>query len=440
MNPTSKMTIVNTAKVEQSQSFKTTATENFLVLVDQAIVSATSFLTMVLIGRGVSKEELGIFAFGTTLVLMITTVYESLIGLPYVSLVDKRGDRRLFTGSSLIALGTLSLAASGSILISAAIGLFGYLASSISLLLLAIGLTLPFILLRLFIRRICFSKIAVGSALGFDASISLFQICFLCLFFYTDLLGGTFGHLAIGLSCAFAVAYWLVRNKYEYVINLTEANRQIHENWTFSKSVFTSQLLWILHINAVIWSITYFLGSDIAGEFTASLFTILLANPFVLGLLNILTSRAVKSFDGGGFASLRNTVFSNMLLMVSGVVVLWLVLMFYGDSLVVLVFGKDFSGQQLTISILGISMIAETVCKAPEQGLNAIERPDIVSTINLVRLVVTILGLAILLPTYGIIGAASTLAIADAIAAIFMISSFVVATSHPLPVRSEDLV
>jgi O-antigen/teichoic acid export membrane protein len=305
---------------------------------------------------------------------------------------------------------------------------------------LTIGLTLPFVLLRLFIRRIFFSTIAVGAALAFDAGIAVAQITVLWVFFSQDLLGGTLGHLAIGISCATAVVYWLVSNRSQYVIDFKEAQHQALENWSFSKSVFISQLLWILHINVVIWSIAFFLGKDVVGEFTASLSTILLANPFVLGLLNILTSRAVKSYGGGGFSSLRDTVFSNMLVMVSGVVVLWIGLIFCGDWLVMTVFGKGFSGQQLMITILGISMIAETACKAPEQGLNAIERPEIVSKVNLYRLAITIVGLAILLPNYGMVGAASTLAVADLFAAILMTSSFVVTTSIPVPIGGKELV
>src|ERR1051325_11854112 len=54
-----------------------------LALADQAVVSGTSFLTSVLIGRWAGSSQLGIYAIGLSLLISVVAVQNSLISLPY---------------------------------------------------------------------------------------------------------------------------------------------------------------------------------------------------------------------------------------------------------------------------------------------------------------------------------------------------------------------
>src|SRR5438105_4928947 len=54
-----------------------------LAVLDQAVVSGTSFLTTILVGRWCGAEELGVYALGFSLVVTWTCVQESLIALPF---------------------------------------------------------------------------------------------------------------------------------------------------------------------------------------------------------------------------------------------------------------------------------------------------------------------------------------------------------------------
>src|SRR5581483_6028917 len=53
-----------------------------LALMDQAVVSGTSFLTTVLIGRWCGASELGVYALGFSLLVSWGCVHQSLIALP----------------------------------------------------------------------------------------------------------------------------------------------------------------------------------------------------------------------------------------------------------------------------------------------------------------------------------------------------------------------
>ncbi len=54
-----------------------------LALADQAVVSGTSFLTMVVVGRSTSASELGLYSIASSLLVASVTIQDSLISLPY---------------------------------------------------------------------------------------------------------------------------------------------------------------------------------------------------------------------------------------------------------------------------------------------------------------------------------------------------------------------
>src|ERR1035437_4034789 len=81
----------------------TTARQGVLSLVDQGVVSATNFLTGVIIGRACSKEELGLYMLGFSLILLVTGLQTTLICTPYMVYAPrlKGSAHALYTGSTL---------------------------------------------------------------------------------------------------------------------------------------------------------------------------------------------------------------------------------------------------------------------------------------------------------------------------------------------------
>ena len=84
-----------------------------LSLFDQAVVSGTSFVTSVMIGRLCSKEDLGVFYLALTIVYLARGLQEHLVSAPYVVYCQNHSgeSRALYMGSSLLHQIALSLAA-----------------------------------------------------------------------------------------------------------------------------------------------------------------------------------------------------------------------------------------------------------------------------------------------------------------------------------------
>src|SRR5438552_13765681 len=84
-----------------------------LALIDQAVVSGTSFLTTILIGRWCGASELGIYSLGFSLLVSWGCVHQSLIALPYTIYRHRtvRGTQAEYAGSALVQSGLLSTVA-----------------------------------------------------------------------------------------------------------------------------------------------------------------------------------------------------------------------------------------------------------------------------------------------------------------------------------------
>jgi O-antigen/teichoic acid export membrane protein len=409
----------------------------FLGLFDQALVSAASYMTTAIVGR-VSKEELGLFGFGVPIALAMLSIIESLFGAPMVALIRRRGDPKEFVGSVLLGLGVVCVPVTLAIATLATIGdgfLGGQGRQSI---LFALALTYPFFLLRMMIRRSLFATFRFREAVILDSVCFLIQGSLLGVLFASGNLSGAWAHLIVGLSSAVVATGWLLVRSNRYRISWSAMKSRVLECWEFAKSIVFSQLYWVLHINLLLWGIAYFLGTEQVAEFLACLSTMLLANPIVLGLLNLLGPQTSRRYESDGVPGLRSTVFSMTVSMTALALVLWLVLFLGGEQLLTQVFGSEYRGLGSLIAILGISMIAETACKGPEQGLIAIERPDLVSKVHLGRLILTGCGVLLLIRPLGVVGAAVSLGIADcfgavALAIAFVQSSSVVSRDQELP-------
>lgn len=405
---------------------------NALALFDQGLVSAASFAVTVCVGRYGSDSELGLFVLGTTLVVAVVSLHESLISMPFIFLASQKKDMVTFTGSLVAHVVMLGIAAMALLLGGSVLGQFVTFPDGLSLVLAAVGLIIPFHLMRQFVRRFFFARMDLLGLLAYDVPACVLQVALLFGLGHLGGLSGATGHLAIGLVGVLMSIVWLIHFRDEYRIRRPRVLEDLNANFAFGKYACGSQFLWILHVQMLVWILTFANGTAVAGQFGACLSVTLLANPFVLGMLNIVSPRVVRGFSEGGNRRLRKVVWQNWWFMVGGVAFLFAGLSMFGAELVEMLFGAGFANHQTTITLLAISMLAETACKTPEHGLHALGKPNLATVVNAVRLGITIACAIVLIPRYSLSGAALSLVIADTIAAVLLGGIFLRETSESL--------
>src|SRR4051794_29674254 len=132
-----------------------------LAVLDQAVVSGTSFLTTILLWRWCGPGELGVYSLGFTLLVTWGCVQESLIALPYTIYRHRplRETPAEYAGSVLVHQGLLSALALVTLAVIALALSFGGAVPGLAGVTWVLAAVMPFALLREFGRRFAFAHL-----------------------------------------------------------------------------------------------------------------------------------------------------------------------------------------------------------------------------------------------------------------------------------------
>jgi O-antigen/teichoic acid export membrane protein len=381
-----------------------------LALLDQAVVSGTSFATSVSVGRAAGADELGAYALGFTLVVLVGGVQESLVSIPYTV----RGARLIhaarsrYAGSSLLAALLLALLAGLAMAIgAAAVSLTGL--ARLAPVLATLSVTVPLSLAREFLRRFAFAHLRMGRALVIDAIVAVAQLGALAWLTATGRLSAVTAHASMGLACAIAAAVCLAKLRGSFQYRPRELTADWRRSWTFGRWVFAGQFTGALFTYAPHWLLAIALGAAATGEFAAGMTVVQLANPFIIGFANFLSPRSAHAFADGGAEEVGRVVVRSAALLAVLTAAFCLVVALLGGRLLALVFDDRYTGQAHAMTVLSLSLVAGTLGMCAENGLRALRHPRTTFTANLIALAVTLLAAAPLIASYGTLGAAYAL-------------------------------
>jgi O-antigen/teichoic acid export membrane protein len=392
-----------------------TARQGIFSLADQGVASATNFLTGVIIARACSKEELGLYMLGFSLILLVTDLQTSLIATPYMVYAPRLKDdaHALYTGSTLIhQLGLCFLIVLG--LIGGEIAVrHGVGPRGLGPVLWALVAMATFITLREYARRICFACLKVKRALLLDTYIAAGQIGGLLLLARFGLLSASRAYWLMGFACGVAVLGWLWAERSFYRLRISESLADFKRNWIFGKWVFASGLVWALSMNLYPWLLAAFHGTASTGVWAACLGAVALGNPAVLGVQNFLGPKIAHVYAEEDRRSLRRFVLRASVAVGLPMLFFCVAMTFLGGPLVTLLYGHQYAGNGLVVTILVFNLAVSVVAFSFSRALFAIERADVDFVVNFVALFIMLtLGLW-LVRSFGVAGAAFGLLIAN---------------------------
>lgn len=414
---------------------KSALNSGLLTILNQVVASGSNFVTGVIIGRACTKDEFGLYMLGFSVVLFITDLQVSLVSTPYMVFRPRLADDelRLYNGSSLLLNLVLSLicmtalAASGLLLSS------GFGPPGLASVFFALALVTGLIMLREFIRRVCFASLDMKSAFLFDLCIALAQVAGVLLLSGTQLLSPGRAYLVTGLASGSAAAAWCFLNRAEFIISWRNALADFKKHWCFGRWILASGLLWTVGMNLYPWLLTSFHGTASAGVWGACVGVLALVNVPTLGLLNLLGPQIAKAYAEGGVTALRRFTFQATALVFSVMAVLSAVLLLTGDTLLPLLYGKKYSGHGTVVFLLALNLIASGVSFPFSRGLFVLERADIEFKTTFVPLLILFTCGLWLVRLYGPMGAALGLLMAN-IASVLVRGAFFLSVSRP-PVK-----
>jgi O-antigen/teichoic acid export membrane protein len=334
-----------------------------LALADQAVVSATSFLTTVMIGRWTDPAQLGAYAIGLSVLVSALAIQESLISLPY-SIQRHRplgtpGER---AGSSLAHSGLLA-AVIMIVLVMAALGLSaGGARPELLAMSWALAGVMPFALSREFARRFAFAHLKLVQALMLDVAVGGIQLAALSWLGWTGRMSAVTACVALGAACGLSAIGWLYLAQGDFAIRVPQVWATMKQSWSLGKWLFVGQLTVQVQRYITYWLLVVIAGAAVTGVYTACMSVVSFANPLMIGLGNILTPRSVMAWKEGGGPGLRRQAIRDALLLGAVMAAFCAAVLIAGDGVMRFLYhGKDYEGHGHTITVLALAMLVAAV-------------------------------------------------------------------------------
>jgi len=392
-----------------------------LSMIDQTIVSGTSFLTTLVIGRICGAEELGIYSLAFTLIVLATNLQTAVFSTPYTIYANRLNGRARQEYAGSVLLHCLILTAVTSIVLAlVAIGMILMRSDYqyVSLIWILV-LTMPLVLLREFVRRFAFAHLRISVVLALDIVVSAIQLGGLWLLVVTERVSTNHVYLLMGVACAIAGGGGLAVLKEGFAFRLESVLPELRKSWQLGRWIAATRAMVIVQTYAVYWLLAIAMGTAATGVYTASMTLLLAANPFVIGIGNILEPKAALAIANGGIHQLRSVVWRATQLL-GGVMGLFCGLLFFsGGWLVNLLYsGSEYENQGPTVAVLALAVLVNACETGVTHGLRVLERPDLSFKASLLSLGITLVVAMLLIRPLGTLGGACAVLAGDTAAAV----------------------
>jgi O-antigen/teichoic acid export membrane protein len=384
------------------------------VLCDQLLVSGTSFLTTVLVGRCLGKTQLGWYALAYSVVVVLLEIQNSFIASPYTinsPRLDPQAQARS-TGNALVLSIVLAALAAVALLSVGVISPRGTDLRELRSLYPSLSLIAAPLLVKEFARRACFAHFRIRDVLLLDLLASLMQVTGLLLLikFASPSVPGIYRLMAAAAGTAAIV--WMISWRDRIDITLRGPLHTLRDTWSFGMWVLTGNLAFVLSQQLYPWYLASLKGPDATGAFAACAGLLALVNPVVSAIGNYLgpaTANAV--FRGARELSLVIVRASCVLLAIVGV--FCVVIVAIGTHVLLFLYGSGYRMDFYVLVVLAASVLASTSSLAVGFGFWALGRPDLNLKINLLSIVIAAALGPWLVSAHGLLGAAFGLLVAN---------------------------
>ena len=161
-----------------------------LTIADQAICSATNFITSIIVAKRCSQNEFVYYVLGFSIFLFLIGTGNSLVTTPYIvySRRQNRATCHIYQMSTLIQQLAQSFIASVFLIFLAVILIVASPNSSLGTIVLTIAIVVAPVQLKEFARQVAFADMKAQNALVLDAITSIIQVSSIVLAAYIGLL------------------------------------------------------------------------------------------------------------------------------------------------------------------------------------------------------------------------------------------------------------
>lgn len=380
-------------------------------LVDQAIVSAASFLTVVLIGRFLGREVLGSYHLAIGVFFFLQCIAAELIQLPYLIRRSQLGKhaQRFYTGSILIHTAALTLVGMLSTLALAA--WFQWLSPDdlLAAAFLFLTIALPAMMGRDFIHNLLHTRLEQFTAAIFDAGVVVTQLSVLALLAWLGYLSIPTTFVVMGLSCLVGLFVWWYRNRKLVAVRQSALLPHWNENWQLGRWALGSYLIGNIAPQILPWILTITNGKEATGLLAACMTLIGIAQMFLRGTAKYMAPVSTEAYAQNGVTQMTRILKRFTILYIASMSLVVIAMAAFGEQVLSIVMGSEYGSQRGPITVLAFGCLIQSIDMIFGVGLAAMRRTDANFWADCVRCATMIVVAALLIPSSGVLGVAWTM-------------------------------
>ena len=328
-------------------------------LLDQAVVSATNFLSGILIARSLDAASLAAYSLAVTTVFGLFTIHRALIAQPLNILgVQESVQRRWGRFENMIRVQLWVLPAT-----SLALGLVGWAFFPRIVLISGAMVYVALFCLQEIMRRYYYTDGQIVRAFPGDVLAYVGQLLVLGLAWLTQILSvdRVLWLMSVPMALGTAWMYWQIRqrNSVEAAPDTPSSLQELAGHWDHAKWVVLSQLVWIGATQVIPFQLSLFAQADAVAAFYAVNTLMNGLNVIRLTMGNYLPTRAAAILANDGKLALRQYLYKVSLAVLGLSFVGWVLAWGLGDWVMALIFsGKYPQAAQVLPTLAGVNLLA----------------------------------------------------------------------------------
>lgn len=408
-------------------------TNQLFAWVDQAIISATSFATLIVLGSWTDPSTLGAYAVAASVLAMLIASQDALITRPY-SIRLHHGTPTEHAFSALML--SMAFAASSTLLLCAVALVFntfetGRAAAPMAAMLASI---IPLILLREFARRYAFAHLRPVQATMLDAIVAVLNLALLSWLGWTGRLSALTALGSLGIACGVGALGWLFLMRTQFAFRWAKIPGAFRQSWRLGKWLLSGHLAAQAQGYVTLWLSLVIGGAVTTGIYTASMSILSFANPLLFGFYNTLTPRSVRALRLKGPAGLRRQAAGDSLslALLMGPFCL-LIFLFGADMLRFFYPAAGYGADTHLLTILALATSAGAVGVPASAALSSAERTRIVAAVMIAAAALNLSLVSILMTHFGLLGAAYGMLLAEVTASLAVWAAFLMSFHNLQP-------
>jgi O-antigen/teichoic acid export membrane protein len=397
--------------------------------IDQAFLSGLNFLISIVLIKMVSKPEYGYYSIFFSITLFMASIQTAVINTPLaVLLITKKGDEKrkyvgsLFFGQNLFLFLLALIGIIGGIIT----WYFNLLESSLSAIIVAISIAFIGILLREFLRAYFFADEAPKTVLIIDVLYVLLIIIlgFLAYIFFQLNVAVVF--FLMGISSFLVGIFFVNRNKWKF--SRSEMKSSFGENWKYGKWALFG--VTVTHIQT--YSYLYLLGIIVSTAAVADVSAArLLLMPLILvqeGWSKVILPHGSKLREENRLSRLFKEQVAISVAFFVIVMSLVLVLLFFKPLLLKIILSAKYENSFNYIFYWGAIFAIGFIALNASFGLQVLKDFELISKINFVTMLITVVLAYFLIHSNGIEGGLIALLIGQTVSSIILWYYYIKAT------------